>query len=92
MALKIETKIENPILPHDISDYCAFIDSDDDFYISDNNAENIVQLDWSGCVVFPIPIEIETIEEFLRHQFGMNTLLKRAYRTGDDYSITVEAN
>jgi hypothetical protein len=92
MALKIETKIENPIRPHDISDYCAFLDSDDDFYIIDNNAENIVQLDWSGCVVFPISIEIETIEQFLRHQFGENTLLKRAYRTGEDYSITVEAN
>lgn len=92
MALKIETNVENPITPHDICDYCAFLDSDDDFYLIASDGEHIVQLDWDGCVVFPISMEIDTIEDFLRHQFGTNTLLKRAYRTGEDYSITVQAN
>ena len=90
MALKVETNVKS--LPHNICDFCAFLDDDDDFYLIDSNGDYIVQLDWNGCITFPIPNDIETIEQFLRHQFGTNTLLKQAYRTGDDYSITVQAN
>lgn len=93
MALTVKTDVKDIMNEHYISDYSAFLDDDNDFYLIDNDSGDfITQLDDSGCRVFAVPLDVETIEDFLTETFGKNTHLKRVYRSGDGYGITVEAN
>ena len=94
MALTVKTEVTDTLNEHYISDYSAFLDDDNDFYLIDNDSGDvIVQLNDSGCRVFAVSADIDTIEEFLTETFGKNTHLKRVYgNNGGGYNITVEAN
>ena len=94
MALTVKTEVTDTLNEHYISDYSAFLDNDNDFYLIDNDSGDfIVQLDDLGCRVFEVPAGIDTIEDFLTDTFGKNTHLKRGYgNNGGGYNITVEAN
>lgn len=93
MALKVKTEAKDALNNHYFSDYSAFLDSDDDFYLIDNDSGDlVVQLEHSGCRVFAVPAGVDTIESFLEKAFGKGTYLKRVYRDDDDYDITVEAS
>lgn len=94
MALTVKTEVTDTLNEHYISDYSAFLDDDNDFYLIDNDSGDfIVQLNDSGCRVFAVSVDIDTIEEFLTETFGKNTHLKRVYgNNGGGYNITVEAN
>ena len=94
MALTVKTEVTDTLNEHYISDYSAFLDDDNDFYLIDNDSGDvIVQLNDSGCRVFAVSADIGTIEEFLTETFGKNTHLKRVYgNNGGGYNITVEAN
>ena len=94
MALTVKTEITDTLNEHYISDYSAFLDDDNDFYLIDNDSGDfIVQLNDSGCRVFEVPAGIDTIEDFLTVTFSKNTHLKRVYgNNSGGYNITVEAN
>ena len=94
MALTVKTEVTDTLNEHYISDYSAFLDDDNDFYLIDNDSGDfIVQLNDSGCRAFAVSVDIDTIEEFLTETFGKNTHLKRVYgNNGGGYNITVEAN
>lgn len=94
MALMVKTEVKDTLNEHYISDYSAFLDDDNDFYLIDNDSGDfIVQLNEAGCRVFAVSADIDTIEDFLTETFGKNTHLKRVYgNNGSGYNITVEAN
>ena len=91
MAVKVKTEAKDISNEHYISNYSAFLDSDDDFYLINVTEDLIVRLVHSGCEAFMIPAGMDTIECFLTKTFGEHVFLKRAYENGDDYNITVEA-
>lgn len=94
MALTVKTEVTDTLNEHYISDYSAFLDDDNDFYLIDNDSGDfIVQLTDAGCRVLAVSADIDTIEDFLTETFGKNTHLKRVYgNNGGGYNITVEAN
>lgn len=93
MALTVKTNVKDTMNEHYISDYSAFLDDDNDFYLIDNDSGDfIIRLDEAGCSVFDVPADIDTIEDFLTDTFGKNTHLKRVYGNDGGYNITVEAN
>ena len=93
MALTVKTEVENRLSEHYISDYSAFLDNDDDFYLIDKDSGDfIVQLNDSGCRVFEVPSHVDTIEDFLTDAFTRHTYVKQVYGNGEHYNITVEAN
>ncbi len=94
MALMVKTEVKDTLNEHYISDYSAFLDDDNDFYLIDNDSGDfIVQLTDAGCRVLAVSAGIDTIEDFLTETFGKNTHLKRVYgNNGGGYNITVEAN
>lgn len=73
---------------HNISEYCAFVDTDGDFYLIDEDCQYISHITFSGCVIYYVE-SLDTIEEFLNCQYGSHCKVLKAYKHGDDYEIIV---
>lgn len=72
---------------HNIGEYCAFIDTEGDFYLIDEDCHYISRITHSGCVTHDIE-SFHTIEEYLDCEYGDCKVLK-AYERGNDYEIIV---
>lgn len=72
---------------HSFDKYCAFIDTDGDFYVIDEDHKYVSRIMYSGCVIRNIE-SFNTIEDFLEYEYD-NCELVKAYTNGSEYEIIV---
>lgn len=87
MSLVINSKETIKSKEHFFSDYIAFLDSDGDFWLVDEEDDYVSRLTERGCGCEKFS-EYDTIEDFLRVRFGCE--LVKAFNRVDDFKITVE--
>lgn len=78
----IEKEIE-----HKFELYCAFVDTDGDFYVIDEDCRYVSRITHSGCITHNIE-SFDTIEEFLESDYG-NCRVAKAYANGSEYELIV---
>lgn len=83
MSIKVNCNGEKE---HRLSQVCAFIDDDHDFYLIDEDHEHIIRLTDKGCVVHDCG-SYESVEDFLNAKFSCRVL--RVFQQGEDYEIIV---
>lgn len=87
MSLVINSKETMESKAHYFGDYIAFLDSDGDFWLVDEDNEYVSRLTERGCGCERIS-DYDTIEDFLYRRFGCG--LVKAFNGIDDFKITVE--
>ena len=78
----------NKNLKHDLNDYVAFLDSDGDFYLIDNEINAIVHILGAGCDIHQAN-NFDTIEDFLYEEFGYDCTVQKVFRRVSDYEIII---
>ena len=66
---------------------CAFVDTEGDFYLIDEDCETVVRLTHAGCVAYKVD-NYESINDFLDAEFG-DCKVARIYSQGNEYEIIV---
>ena len=89
MSIKVNNiNKQKEIRKHCIKDYIGFLDSDNDFYLIDNEMYEIVRINSSGCSVYRTD-DCDTIEDFLEGEFGWNCELQKVFINSTDYEIII---
>lgn len=89
MSIKVNnSKTQNNILKHNLNDYVAFLDSDGDFYLIDNETNTIVRILGAGCNVYQSN-DFNTIEDFLSENFGWDCTVDKVFQRSSEYDIII---
>ena len=89
MSIKVNNINEQKeIRKHYIKDYVGFLDSDNDFYLIDDETFEIVRIRSSGCGVYRTD-GYDTIEDFLAVEFGYDCGLQKVFINSADYEIII---
>ena len=87
MSLVINSKETIKSKEHFFSDYIAFLDSDGDFWLVDEDDDYVSRLSEKGCCCEQIS-DYDTIEDFLCRRFGCE--LVKVFNRVDEFKITVD--
>lgn len=84
--MSIEVNYKKINTKHSFNSVYAFIDTDGDFYLVEENNEKVVCLTNTGCVVYDVK-DYATIEEFFNKELSCDLL--KVYEDNDDYEIII---
>ena len=73
---------------HSFHQVCAFIDTEGDFYLIDEDGDKIVRLTNRGCVVYNTN-DYENIEDFFDVEFGGDCKILKIFTYSNEYEIIV---